>query len=55
MRVAAGALAVVAVVFLGVAAMDMARGSDVGRRGWALRAGVFVCFVAAVLLNVLAR
>jgi hypothetical protein len=55
MRVAAGAMALVAVLCMGIAIADMAGGKEVGHRGWLLRAAALLCFVAAVLLNVLAR
>jgi hypothetical protein len=54
-RVAAGLLALVAVICLVVAVADMVSGTDVGRRGWVLRAVALACFVCAVVLNVLAR
>lgn len=54
MRVAAGLLALVAVVSLLIAIADMARGADEGARGWVLRATALACFGAAVVLNVLA-
>jgi hypothetical protein len=55
MRIAAGVLAVVAVVCLGAVIASMAAGTDVGPRGWVLRAVALACFAGAVVLNVLAR
>ena len=55
MRVAAGLLALVAVLCIGLAIADMAAGRDDGRRGWVLRAAALACFAAAALLKVLAR
>jgi hypothetical protein len=55
MRVAAGVLATVAVLCMGVVIADMATRRDAGRRGWLLRATAVVSFGAAVALNVLAR
>lgn len=55
MRVAAGVLALVAVVCLVLAIADMAAGRDGGPRGWALRSAAVACFAGAVLLNTLAH
>jgi hypothetical protein len=54
-RVAAGLLAVVAVVCLVLAIADMAAGRNGGPRGWVLRTAAVACFAGAVLLNVLAH
>jgi hypothetical protein len=55
MRLAAGVLALVAVVCLAVVIATMAAGTDVGPRGWILRVVALACFAAAVALNVLGR
>jgi hypothetical protein len=55
MRVAAAALALTAVVCLGVVIAAMAAGTDTGPRGWVLRVVAVVSFAAAVALNVLGR